>query len=213
MSAFSIDHLVVTAPDLVLGSKYVEDALGVRLQAGGEHVRLGTHNRLLRLGESLYLEVIAVNPQAPAPQRARWFGLDQVPADGAAKLATWVLQCSDIQAAVQESSLDFGPIEPMSRGDLQWQITIPEDGTLGLEGALPSLIEWQGGSPVSGMVDAGCSLHCLEIYSAFNQQLDSFLSQLDFQGPVMVHRLPEGQLGYLAAQIETPDGLRLLGGG
>lgn len=212
MSAFTIDHLVVTAPDLALGTKYVQDALGVDLQPGGEHVRLGTHNRLLRLGESMYLEVIAVNPQAPAPQRARWFALDQVAADGPAKLATWVMQCDDIQAAVQRSSLDSGPVEPMSRGELQWQITIPKDGKHQLEGALPSLIEWQGEGPVGGMVDAGCTLKCLEIYSTHSSQLDSFLSQLSFQGPVMVHQLSEGQLGYLVAQIETPDGPRLLGG-
>lgn len=212
MSVLTIDHLVVTAPDLALGTKYVQDTLGVQLQTGGEHVRLGTHNRLLRLGESLYLEVIAVNPQAPVPQRARWFGLDQLPVDSPAKLATWVLQCGDIKTAVQRSLLDFGTVEPMSRGELQWQITIPEDGMLRLEGALPSLIEWQGESPVGGMTDAGCALQCLEIYSAFNSQLDSFLSQLNFQGPVMVHQLPEGQSGYLVAQIETPDGLRLLGG-
>lgn len=212
MSAFTIDHLVVTAPNLALGAKYVQDALGVDLQPGGEHVRLGTHNRLLRLGESMYLEVIAVNPQAPVPQRARWFALDQVAADGPAKLVTWVLQCDDIQAGVKRSSLDFGSVEPMYRGDLQWQITIPDDGKFRLEGALPSLIEWQGESPVGSMVDAGCTLQCLEIHSAFNRQLDKFLSQLSFQGPVMVHQLPEGRLGYLVAQIETPGGLCTLGG-
>jgi hypothetical protein len=39
---------------------------------------MGTHNRLLKLGEGFYLELIAIDPQAPPPGRPRWFGLDRL---------------------------------------------------------------------------------------------------------------------------------------
>ena len=55
-----IDHIVVTAPDLGAGAVLVRRAFGVALQTGGEHVRMGTHNLLLRLGEALFLEVLNV---------------------------------------------------------------------------------------------------------------------------------------------------------
>ena len=64
MNAF-IDHLTITAPSLERGAAFVAEALGVALQPGGEHPRMGTHNQLLRLGDDCYLEVIAANPVAP----------------------------------------------------------------------------------------------------------------------------------------------------
>jgi hypothetical protein len=36
----------------------------------------------------------------------------------------------------------LGPIEPMSRGKLNWLITIPADGSLTLDGVAPALIQW-----------------------------------------------------------------------
>ena len=70
------DHLVLAARDLDRGGAWLEDRLGVALTAGGRHSRMGTHNRLLSLGENFYLELIAIDPQAPPPDRPRWFGLD-----------------------------------------------------------------------------------------------------------------------------------------
>ena len=71
MKPCQIDHIAVTAPSLEAGAEYVWEALGVPLQPGGEHERMGTHNLLLRLGESTYLEVTAPNPRAPKHQRPR----------------------------------------------------------------------------------------------------------------------------------------------
>ncbi len=47
--------------------------------------RDGTRNHLLRLGASTFLEVIAVDPEAAPPPRARWFGLG----DAARLRAEW----------------------------------------------------------------------------------------------------------------------------
>lgn len=207
----TIDHLAVTAPSLAAGEQYVQQVLGVELQAGGEHPRMGTHNKLLKLGESLYLEVIAVNPQMPAPSHARWFALDALQPDSAATLATWVARSEDIKADAAACDAALGLVEPMSRSDLHWQITIPSDGGLLLDGALPSLIQWQGAHPAASMPDMGCQLLGLDIYTPFSAELDLFLNQLNFEGPVMVHRLALGERGYLSAQIATPKGLRRLG--
>ncbi|HSH43331.1 MAG TPA: VOC family protein, partial [Arenicellales bacterium] len=76
MSDCKLDHLVVAAADLAAGREYIEDLLGVRTEAGGRHDAIGTHNQLLRLGDDQYLEIIAVDPDAPAPGKPRWFGLD-----------------------------------------------------------------------------------------------------------------------------------------
>lgn len=72
-----LDHITVAARTLEEGVAHVEDALGVRLSGGGKHRQMGTHNKLLRLGDDLFLEVIAVDPEAPAPANPRWFALGQ----------------------------------------------------------------------------------------------------------------------------------------
>lgn len=209
-----IDHLVITAPSLAEGTTYVQQALGVSLEAGGEHSRMGTHNALLRLGEGLFLEVIAVNPKAPPPARPRWFQLDRITPDTRPRLATWVARTSDIAAAVAASPIALGPIVPMTRGQLHWLITIPDDGSLPLQGAAPTLIEWQAQPhPASSLPDLGCSLLGLEanMAPADAEQLNNMLALNAFQGAFSVNLIGAGMTPSLAAYIQTPAGVRRLG--
>ena len=71
-----VDHLTIASTSLEAGARDVERALGVSLLEGGKHPRMGTHNRLLRLGDQVYLELIAIDPVGSPPGRPRWFGLD-----------------------------------------------------------------------------------------------------------------------------------------
>lgn len=141
----SLDHIVIAAPTLAAGASHVRDLTGVDMPGGGEHPLMGTHNRLLRLGTDEFLEVIAVNPDAPVPSRPRWFGLDHPVRTP--RLAHWVVRCTDIAATRPHLPDLLGPAIPLTRGDLNWLLTVPEDGTLPMDGAMPSLIEW-GSSPL-----------------------------------------------------------------
>ncbi len=202
-----IDHLVVTAPDLGAGSELVQRALGVAPQAGGEHVRMGTHNLLLRLGDALFLEVIAANPDGPRPGRPRWFGLDEIPG-APPRLATWVARTSDIHATVAACSEPLGTVEPMTRGRLSWLITIPEDGALPLGGVAPALIEWHTEAhPAAGLRDAGCSLVRLELFHPDPPRISALLRSISLEGPISVAPLPAGSQPRLVAHFQTPTGL------
>jgi Glyoxalase-like domain len=59
-----LDHITVAADTLAAGVAHAEAALGVTIPFGGAHPLMGTHNHLLRLGETLFLEVIAPDPNA-----------------------------------------------------------------------------------------------------------------------------------------------------
>lgn len=76
MTACELDHIVVAAASLKQGVDYIRERLGVEIPAGGKHALMGTHNHLMRLGGTCFLEVIAVDPQAPRPERTRWYTLD-----------------------------------------------------------------------------------------------------------------------------------------
>ena len=92
-----IDHLVYAAPSLPAAIADVAERFGVRAQAGGKHIGLGTHNALLALGPRTYLEIIAPDPEQPEPSMPRPFGVDGVTGG---RLAGWALACDDIDAAV-----------------------------------------------------------------------------------------------------------------
>ena len=206
-----IDHLVVTAPDLATGMAHVRRALGVTPQPGGEHVRIGTHNCVLKLGESVYLEVISRNPRAPDPGRPRWFELDLVTPAAPPRLATWVARCDDIRATAAASSEPLGEIETMSRSGLDWLITVPPDGKLRLGGAAPALIEWRTQPhPASRMQETGCSLVRLEAFHPDAGRATKLLRSISFEGPLSVTTLPAGSQPYLVAHIQTPGGPRTI---
>ena len=71
-----LDHIVFGAASLEEGTTYIENKLKTKLSDIGYHDFMGTHNRVLRIGNNVYLEVIAIDPNCKSPDRERWFNLD-----------------------------------------------------------------------------------------------------------------------------------------
>ena len=206
-----LDHITITAPDLVSGAAYVKALSGVDPQPGGEHVRMGTHNMFVRLGPTLFLEIIAVNPDAVQPLRPRWFALDTLTPDSKPRLSNWVARTTDIQTALSQTRENLGSIEPMSRGSNHWLITIPQDGCLPLDGIAPALIEWHTANhPAAGMLDMGMSLLELELLHPDAARISQLMQDLNMQGNIKVKSLSAGQPPQLIAHIMTPLGSRIL---
>jgi hypothetical protein len=202
----SIDHLAVAAASL--DGRLLDDVLGVSLSPGGRHVRMGTHNRLLRLGDDTYLELIAVDPQAPPPAHPRWFELDEAAMPGrlaeGPRLVHWVARVDTTE--LPPLSFDVGPWEPFERGDLSWRQTVRADGKLPADGVVPSLICWSGSAhPAARLPESGVRLEALELKhpraSEVQQQLD--LLGLDV-------RCSRSALPGIIAHLRTPSGPRTL---
>ncbi|GAB4347093.1 MAG: VOC family protein [Gammaproteobacteria bacterium] len=210
-----IDHLVVGAASLEAGARYIEEALGVAVTPGGEHSRMGTHNRLLALGDSIYLEVIAVNPAAPPPGRPRWFGLDDPGVQSALvqspRLLTWVARTESLDAERLPAYLGTSAIETMARGELEWSITLPPDGALCAGGLLPLLLQWRCAThPVAALPGQGCRLLRLELHHLDPVWLKRALEPISWPHSTTICQPPAGGKPCLAAVIETPRGLRTL---
>jgi hypothetical protein len=210
--ACRIDHVTVTCASLEQGSDMVHGCLGVRPQGGGEHPRMGTHNLLLRLGDTMFLEVIAVDRQAPPPARPRWFELDRVPPDGAPRLGCWVARTDDIHGSMAGASELLGVAEPMSRGSLEWLISIPQDGSLPLGGVAPALIQWRTAThPAMTLQDMGCSLVALELLHPEAPRLRALIASLRIAEAGVALSIREAPDPGLVARICTPHGLRSVG--
>jgi hypothetical protein len=204
------DHLVLATRDLDLGTAWLEVRLGVTLAAGGRHDRMATHNRLLGLGDNLYLELIAIDPQAPPPGRPRWFGLDQIeafPADRP-RLIHWVARSNDIQRDAAASTEALGEILSMERGDYRWRITVPSDGHLPGEGLVPTVIQWDVSfHPASRLPEAGCRLMKLEGFHPQPERIKLALASLGLGARLDVHACASGEAAQLVAYVRTPRGL------
>ena len=160
------DHLIVGAASLRAGIEWAENRLGVRAQAGGQHVTMGTHNALFGLGPRLFLEIIAIDPAATAPTRPRWFDLVEPRMRArlieSPALIHWVARSRDLEADAAQSSVDLGTITPLCRGDYTWRLTIPADGHLPERGLVPTLIQWSDHRhPADALPDAGLRLVAL----------------------------------------------------
>lgn len=208
----TLDHLVLAARDLEEGTAWLENHLGVPLSPGGAHAAMGTHNRLLRLGPSLYLELIAIDPHAPAPSRPRWFALDtprmQACLAERPRLIHWVARSTDIAAECAACPEPLGEMTAMRRGDFEWLISVPADGHLPCDGLLPTLIEWRvPRHPAQALPEAGCTLLKLEAFHPQPVPIAAALATLDLDHALALYA---GNAIELVAYVETPRGLREL---
>lgn len=209
MSA-TLDHLVVAAATLAEGVDWCESVLGVTPGPGGKHPLMGTHNRLFDISSAAFpqafFEIIAIDPGAPPPGRARWFGLDTVDLRRGPRLLHWVARSSALDAqrqALRAAGLDIGPAIAASRdtpqGRLEWRISVPDDGQLQAGGALPTLIDWgRTPHPVASMAKPGITLHALTLRGLPPAAIEA----LDCRG--VAHAADAGPA--LSATLDTPRG-------
>ena len=205
--SLAFDHLIVAARSLDEGVSYVEAILGARLSAGGKHTRMGTHNKLLSLGQDSYLEVIAIDPDAPKPAHRRWYNLDAF--SGAPRVMNWACRTDDLEAALEAAPPGSGKPMQLNRGDLAWQTAVPEFGRLPYDDAMPALIEWYSGvRPPQKLPDHGFRLSRLDVFHPdADGLLAAFPALSGLHGLVSVLNGPEKRL---IATISTPEGDRIL---
>ncbi len=215
MSSVCLDHLVIAAASLEQGATYIREKLAVEMQVGGQHDRQGTHNLLLKLDQGRYLEVIAIDPIGTKPCHPRWFTLDsptiQAKLRERPRLITWVAKTDDIHTLVRHCNIDIGQVQPMNRGELNWQITIPQDGTMPLDGLVPALIEWGTDQhPSSRLPNLGCDLIALEGYHNQPRFIQEILASISLEKEMAIHPVSSVKAIRLMAQINTPSGIVLL---
>lgn len=202
-----LDHIVVAALTLEQGSNYVKDVLGVEPYGGGRHLQQGTHNKVMRLGDDVYLEIIAPDPASDI--KPRWFSLaDEGMLESlkaSPKLITYVAQTDDLRTLLKETNY---PLEakPAQRDNLRWIFGFSKNGNLLADGLLPNVIEWESDHPAWMMKDSGCRLVRLQGFHPDVATIQQTLQGLGFSDITVQY----GEKPGLKAVIKTLDGLRVL---
>ena len=215
MASFTIDHIVIGAANLEKATKKVEGLLKTKFSTSGKHSLMATHNRLARLQNSAYMEIIAIDPSSSFPksssQERRWFSLDSAKTQrrlskGPQPLC-WVVAVNNIEQTASNCGYEPGRIIEMSRGDFRWKLTVPDSGELSEEGVLPVLIEWPNAkNPAQMMPKSGLILKQLLLSHPNPNSIERILSKLDISGPIDV-KLGEPALQFF---FEKPDGSNVL---
>lgn len=208
-----LDHLVIIAPSLEAGAAHVRGQLGIEMASGGKHPQMGTHNLLLRLGEEVFLEVIAIDRAARRPNRPRWFGLDDTKAvkaafDDGRRLRGWVARTGDLQGVLARHGDLLGQRTHVSRGDRDWGFSLLPDGALPAGGVVPPAIDWGGAaSPARAMPDLGARLLSFEIEHPDPDLVSGLYRRLDLVNPPKVLK---GRRFRYRATIATETGIKEL---
>lgn len=208
-----LDHLSVVAPTLGEGVAHVRACLDLDIPFGTRHAYMGTHNHRLQLGAPVYMEIIALDPDAAPPGRSRWFGLDdraKVGADWEAgrRLRGWVASTEALDAVLANHPGLFGEPVALPPDDPEFALTIPADGSLPLDGAAPSLIDHRA-SPTSmaEIPDLGARLRSFTLEHPDPAAIEGLYRSLSVDRPPAL--VPGPHLRY-RARIETPAGVREL---
>ena len=193
-----LDHLAIAAETLDEGVAWAQERLGVSFLAGGKHAQFGTHNQLLGLADGLYLEVIAVDPSASC-EGPRWFALDDF--NGPPRLANWICEVDNFDAALVHRMRKVA----MERGGLRWDMGVPLDGSLPMDGGFPTVLQWHTDTPPGrSLAQSGCALRRLTVK---HPQADEIAVQLaDQLSDARVNFEVSPCVG-LSVEFETPNGV------
>ncbi|MCP5072868.1 MAG: VOC family protein [Rhodobacteraceae bacterium] len=208
-----LDHITVIAPTLIEGVSHVQDCLDLEVPFGTRHDYMGTHNHRLQLGNSVYLEIVALDPDGTEPGRARWFGLDDKETvrsdwnDGR-RLRGWVASTEGLNAIVSARRVIFGDEVPLPAANPAFAFSVPEDGSLPLDGAAPSLIDHRGNpTSMAEIPDMGARLLSLTLEHPDSAAIQTLYSEFSIDHPPVIVWGPKVRY---RAKIETPTGLKML---
>lgn len=208
-----LDHITVIAPTLTEGVAHVRACLDLDVPFGQRHGYMGTHNHLLQLGGSVYLEIVALDPDGRHPGRARWFGLDDQAGVRQAwnegrRLRGWVARGDGIDAVLAGREATFGRKVALPPFASSFDFAIPDDGSLPLDGAMPSLIDRRGKPrAMATMADLGARLLSLVLAHPEPDRIAKLYDELSIDRPPEI--VPGAKTRYLA-RIETPAGVKEL---
>ena len=205
--AATIDHLLWGSRDLEAAVDDLFARSGVRPHFGGHHPELGTHNAIARLGERVFLEIIAPDPHLPAGEFARKLATLAEPT-----LLMWAARTTDATATAGRAKA-AGYAATVAEGHRQrpdgevvrWvNVFVAGHGAGTL---VPFFVQWHGPHHPAADAPAGLTLASFAIETPQPTSVRTVLAALDVKVSVR-----KGRRDRLLAAIEGPHGSMVLAG-
>jgi hypothetical protein len=208
-----LDHISVVAPSLAEGVSHVRACLDLDVPFGQRHAYMGTYNHLLQLGDTVYLEIVALDPEADGPGRTRWFGLDDKKRSGPIGMKVGACEAGSREPTQSRQSLQVTEVSSARRSPLpavnsSFDFAIPDDGSLPLDGAAPSIIDRRcKPRSMATIADLGARLRSFTLEHPDPAAVEALYRAMTVDRPPTIDR--GSKLRY-RAQIETSTGLKQL---
>ena len=186
MEKVRVDHFMWGAPDLDAGMREAERLFGVRAAPGGSHPSLGTRNALLSLGEAVYLEIIAPDPE----QRLEGTFGERLRSLDTCALITWAARSTELTGLSAElKKLDMGARGPSRTrratpgGELlEWDLLFPQfPEARQFGGTFPFFIDWLACPHPATNNPPGGTFRSLRIDSPHAMALSAALTSLGLE--------------------------------
>ena len=200
-----LDHILYAVPNLKKGIEDFEKLTGVRPTYGGKHTNLGTHNALLSLGEEVYFELIAPDPDQSIPFENILFDIGKIKVP---KIITWAVRLTNISelgAKIQLSGIEDGKRIKEDGTSLKWKtagITEFADNS----GIVPFVIQWASTPHPARTSPRGCKLLQFSAGHPSPNKFTKLLSELSFS-----FKIVESQSFQLKVKINSPKGVIEIG--
>ena len=170
-----LDHIVFGSRTLEEGTVFVENILQAKLSDIGYHKDMGTHNRVIKISEKVYLEVVAIDPERKNLKNRKWFNLDNSNLQSKLKKSPQI-----IGYVIEKNNINltkyYDPFFVASRDKYNWKFAMPTfnnnilDDEITEAGMIPSLISWKSEKPIYQMKKNQFELISLEILLTKKQQ-------------------------------------------
>ena len=170
-----LDHIVLGSFTLEEGTEFLENILQAKLSDIGYHKDMGTHNRVIRISEKVYIEVVAIDPKRKNLNNRKWFNLDNSNLQSKLKISPQIIGYV-IENNDRNINKYYDPFFEASRDSYKWQFAMPTfknnilDSEIIEAGIIPSLISWKSDKPVYQMKKNQFELISLEIRLSESQK-------------------------------------------
>jgi len=204
----ALDHIVIAHPNLDQAREEFADLTGCAPAYGGPHVGGGTHNALVSLGDSVYVELISPDPdQLGSDQGDKKGGLaDRLSALRGSQLLAWAARSSsldEVGAAINQRDAGIKASAPFAMArkqpdgtTLNWQLMNLSQHELA--GFAPFYIDWlrcphpTTTNPVAGQFESFVIRHPDNALQALAEGVDNVVAETGAPQAVLRFTAPKG---------------------